>query len=271
MKTRIISGAVGIALLAVLLLLRTTVVFNIALALAGALMSYELCRAEKLEKEYALLAAGIIYSLACPLLTYTKHFGGLLPYIAVTFAYIVICQTVLLLRHKSISAGKFFICEAYTVIAVVCTTSLAQMVRLAGPYSLAPIIMTCLGAWVADSGAYFAGTFFGKHKLCPEISPKKTVEGLIGGVLANVVVFALIPLFLDRVLNALAFVIFGFLGVCCCFLGLLGDLSASLIKRDAGIKDFGNIMPGHGGAVDRFDSLIYIAPFMLFITYMSMN
>ncbi len=265
MKTRIISGAVGIALLAVLLWLRTTVVFGIALALVGALMSYELFRAEKLDKEYALLASGALYAFICPLLAYTEGFGGLLPYIAVTFAYIVICQTVLLIRHKSAPAGKFFICEAYTVIAVSCTTSLAQMVRLSGKGSLAPIIMTCLGAWVADSGAYFAGTFLGKHKLCPEISPKKTVEGLMGGVLANAVVFALAPLFIGGELNALTFVIYALCGVCCCFLGLLGDLTASLIKRDAGIKDFGNIMPGHGGAMDRFDSLVYIAPFMLFI------
>lgn len=270
MKTRIISGAVGIALLAVLLLLRTTVVFNIALALVGALMSYELLRAEKLEKEYALLAAGALYSAACALFAVSEEHGGVIPYIAATFAYIVICQTVLLVRHKSIPAGKFFIFEGYSVMSVGCLASLAQMVRLAGSYSLAPIIMTCLGAWVADSGAYFAGTFLGKHKLCPEISPKKTVEGLIGGALANAVVFAVIPLFLDVNLSVLTFAAFALLGVCCCLLGLLGDLTASLIKRDAGIKDFGNIMPGHGGAVDRFDSLIYIAPLMLFITYMGM-
>lgn len=271
MKIRIISGAVGIVLLAVLLWIRTTIIFNIALALIGALMVYELLRAEKLDKEYALLIAGVLYAAGCPLLAYTKYYGGLLPYIAATFAYIVICQTILLSRHKHITLGRFFIIECYTVLAVACVTSIAQMVRLAHNDGLVFIIMTCMGAWVADSGAYFAGTFFGRHKLCPEISPKKTVEGLIGGVVANAVVFGIVPLILKLDNLAFACTVFAFVGVCCCFLGLLGDLTASLIKRDAEIKDYGNIMPGHGGAMDRFDSLIYIAPFMLYMTYVSVN
>ena len=267
MKTRIISGAVGIALLAAVLWFRTTIVFNIAVGLVAALMVYELCRAEKLEKEYLLTFTGALFALACPILVKFYEGPAFNPYIAAAFAYIVIWQTVLLKRHKKTELGRFFAAEAYTLIIVFSMTSFSLLgKRSDGFVGLMPIILTCLGAWVADSGAYFAGTFLGKHKLCPDISPKKTVEGLIGGALANAIVFAVMPLFMiaDKpvILGCIAYAV---IGVICCFLGLLGDLTASLIKRDCGIKDYGNIMPGHGGALDRFDSIIYIAPFICFI------
>ena len=129
------------------------------------------------------------------------------------------------------------------------------------------LVFTFMGAWVSDSGAYFVGTFFGKHKLCPSISPKKTVEGLIGGAVTNALAFAALALFANNYLLdiKLRISVFAIIGVICCILGLLGDLTASLIKRECGIKDYGNIMPGHGGAMDRFDSVVYIAPFMLFV------
>lgn len=269
MKTRIISGAVGVALLALLLWLRATVVFNIALALIGALMVFELFRAEKLHKEYAMLIVSMLYvavgaflpRLIDPLI---RYLGSAQPYIGAAFAYIVICQTILLTRHKHVELGRVFTAEAYTLLIALCITSLSSF-GFDEDDGLLLIVLTCMGAWVADTGAYFAGTFFGKHKLCPDISPKKTVEGLIGGAVANAVVFALVPVVLKLEMPLLTSVLFAVMGVICCFLGLLGDLTASLIKRDAGIKDFGNIMPGHGGALDRFDSVIYIAPYVFFM------
>lgn len=267
MRTRIISGAVGIALLAVILWLRTTIVFNIAVGLIAALMVYELCRAEKLEKEYTLVIAVAIFAIACPILI--KFYAGpvIRLYIIAAFAYIVIWQTVLLWRHKKVELGRFFAAESYSLLIVFSMTCFASLAKDSDGFAgLMPIILTCLGAWAADTGAYFAGTFLGKHKLCPDISPKKTIEGLIGGALANAVVFAIMPLFMiaDKpvILGCIAYAV---IGVICCFLGLLGDLTASLIKRDCGIKDYGSIMPGHGGALDRFDSIIYIAPFICFI------
>lgn len=268
MKTRIISGTVGIAILALLLYFHSTIAFNIALALVSALMVYELARAEKLGKEYALLIVSVLFAAACPILVSffeTSDLAGL--YIVIAFAYIVIWQTVLLFRHKHIELGRFFITEAYSLLIALSMTSLALLAKPEGTAGLLRPIYACMGAWVADSGAYFAGTFFGKHKLCPEISPKKTVEGLIGGALSNAVVFSLIPVILgDRDMPLyIGCIMFAFIGVVCCLLGLLGDLTASLIKRDAGIKDYGNIMPGHGGAMDRFDSIIFIAPFLLLV------
>ena len=129
------------------------------------------------------------------------------------------------------------------------------------------IVLTLAAAWLADSGAYFAGTFFGKTKLCPEISPKKTVEGLIGGVISNGILMLIISLFYQFVLKGEPIHYLGVLiaGMLAALIGLVGDLTASVIKRQTGIKDYGNIMPGHGGIMDRFDSVLLVAPFMYYM------
>ena len=113
-------------------------------------------------------------------------------------------------------------------------------------------------SWLTDTFAYFSGRFFGKTKLCEKISPKKTVEGAIGGVIgavAGCVVFGIVA---DTALPMFFLVPFGMSGS---VLSQMGDLFASCIKREYGIKDFGNIMPGHGGVLDRFDSLLLTIPY----------
>lgn len=282
MKTRIISGAVAIALLIVVLILSDTIVFNIAFGLIAALMVYEMARAKKLDKEYGYLGVSAVFAFICPVIVYflpniapllsdhtsrfTRHSAYLAlaaaPYIAVAFAYIVIVTAILLARHKSIKIGDFYTCTAYVLLICGCMHSICFIVK---ETLFIFLIFAFMGAWVADTGAYFAGTFFGKHRLCPEISPKKTIEGLAGGAIANAIVFAAATSFWNPSIKDAKFspIAMAIVGVICCFLGLLGDLTASLIKRECGIKDYGNIMPGHGGAMDRFDSLIYIAPFML--------
>jgi phosphatidate cytidylyltransferase len=133
------------------------------------------------------------------------------------------------------------------------------------------VILCLIGAWLGDSGAYFVGRKFGKHQLSPKISPKKTVEGAVGGVVTVAVIFILFTyayqLFCIHVRPGAVvlhpnYLLITILGIICGILGIIGDLSASIIKRSAGIKDFGNIMPGHGGLMDRFDSVLFVAPFM---------
>ena len=128
------------------------------------------------------------------------------------------------------------------------------------------VLIAVLSAWVADVGAYFAGTLFGKHKLCPEISPKKTVEGLIGGTAVDVLVMLLCGVWFSAVfyrgaveVSYLTLFLIGFFGS---LISVLGDLSFSIIKRSCHIKDFGQVIPGHGGVLDRFDSVIFAAPFV---------
>ena len=122
-------------------------------------------------------------------------------------------------------------------------------------------------AWFSDMGAYFVGSFLGKHKLCEKISPKKTVEGFFGGIV-TAVLFSLLgawiyqTAFLTATGQQVNYWLVALVALVTAPISVVGDLSCSVIKRHRGIKDFGNIFPGHGGILDRFDSLIFVAPIL---------
>lgn len=121
---------------------------------------------------------------------------------------------------------------------------------------------------MADAGAFFAGSLFGKHKLCPNISPKKTVEGAIGGVFTCVLAAVAIGFLFGNLITpqlTVNFIPLIIIGVCDAVLSIVGDLSFSLIKRTIGIKDYSNLFPGHGGMLDRFDSIIFTVPMVLIV------
>lgn len=125
-----------------------------------------------------------------------------------------------------------------------------------------------LTAFGTDIMAYFSGYFFGKHKLCPTISPKKTIEGSVGGTLGSVGLCGLFGWFVVPQLLIHCLLI-GLLGG---IVSQLGDLTASIFKRKMGIKDYGNLIPGHGGIMDRFDSVLFTAPLVYYyITLVLVN
>ncbi len=118
-------------------------------------------------------------------------------------------------------------------------------------------------AFGTDIFAYFSGMLLGKHKLCPNLSPKKTVEGAVGGVIGSMVFSVLFGVFFLAQGHALSirFIIMACIGS---VVAQLGDLTASAFKRKMGIKDYGNLIPGHGGILDRFDSVLFVAPYLYF-------
>lgn len=120
------------------------------------------------------------------------------------------------------------------------------------------LLLALTGTWLADSGAYFVGRKFGVHKMTPSLSPKKSWEGLAGGVAFAVILNAILALVLGQLLNIYlpwwAGAVLGLIGA---LIGVLGDLSISMIKREVGAKDSGHIIPGHGGVLDRLDSLLF--------------
>jgi phosphatidate cytidylyltransferase len=122
-----------------------------------------------------------------------------------------------------------------------------------------------IGAWATDIFAYFSGMLFGKHKLIPAVSPKKTVEGAIGGTLFCIIFFvgfgAIINYFTQYNISLITLVIAGLLSA---LVAQIGDLAMSVIKRTYGIKDYGTIFPGHGGVLDRFDSILAVAVVLAF-------
>lgn len=133
------------------------------------------------------------------------------------------------------------------------------------PLGLYSLFVVLIGAWGSDTGGYFAGYFFGKHKLCPKISPKKTWEGVIGGI-----ILALILQFVFAKIYGVG-LLFVILSPIITAISIFGDLFASVIKRKFGIKDYGNIMPGHGGIMDRFDSTIPLFIIVYFISQIINN
>ena len=120
--------------------------------------------------------------------------------------------------------------------------------------------MIFLGAWITDTFAYFTGFFFGKHKLIEDVSPKKTIEGSIGGIFFCALSFVIFGLVVDTWFACDANLIFlGVSGVVISLIAQVGDLIMSVIKRQYGIKDYGKIFPGHGGMLDRFDSILAVS------------
>ena len=133
-----------------------------------------------------------------------------------------------------------------------------RLAFVGGHYEASVILGIFCLVWVNDTFAFFCGKAFGKHKFIPLISPKKTVEGLIGGILA-VAVCSIIIGFFTCIYSKEFWIVSG---VMVMIFGTLGDLIASALKRYVGVKDFGTLIPGHGGFLDRFDSLIFVIPYI---------
>jgi phosphatidate cytidylyltransferase len=135
------------------------------------------------------------------------------------------------------------------------------LTRLDGIFIL---VFVFFSSWMTDIFAYFVGSKLGKHKLCPKISPKKSVEGLIGGifgaVLLNVLLLLVFKTFIYENGTALSYVEIAVLAAILSGVSVFGDLAASTIKRNYGVKDFGKLLPGHGCIMDRFDSALFVMP-----------
>ncbi len=179
----------------------------------------------------------------------------------VSIIYFIAAVFAVLYNHKDFSLEKILGYTAFPLIISYGFASLNGIISFdSGIYYL---LLLFNFASICDTGAYFVGSFLGKNKLCPEISPKKTVEGAIGGIASSLIVSLILVLVFksEHILFTLLFT------VPFCIFGMMGDLFASIVKRKVGIKDYSNLIPGHGGILDRFDSMLLIAP----ILYMFME
>lgn len=267
MSTRIISAAVAIVAAILLLILHNTFIFELAVAAVAVGAIYEIFKATGYIKHSAQTIICCAYAfLDC--LSFLWLSKEKMLFLSDTFIFIVFILAMFLSYLKMHENFKYTDLFFMIGVGYFIPYSLDKLLfmNICKNGGLFMVIITLCGAWLADTGAYFAGTFFGKTPLCPQISPKKTVEGVVGGVVCNGIFMIIIGLFYEFALKGVALHYFPLFlcGMICALLGLAGDLTASMIKRQCGIKDYGNIMPGHGGIMDRFDSVLLVTPFMYY-------
>ncbi len=253
MLTRIISGTVISLIVAIIAvchyIFKLSAVTGVFLAVLAATAIWEMLKNTGIVKKRGLIYAGMLYSAGVVL------FRTFAPDLILPFSviYIIFIVAISLVYNGDITVSDITAGIAFPLVLSYSFGSVYTVLS-AGIF---PFLMLINFSMVCDCGAYFAGVTFGRHKLCPDISPKKTIEGSIGGILVSTVVTVILTLCFG--LGSFAFRLLLITPVMC-GVGIAGDLFASVIKRQTGIKDYGNIIPGHGGIIDRFDSILLIAP-----------
>lgn len=254
MKTRIITALAAIPIL-VALLLSNVYVISAAVTAVSVMGLFEFYRATGLKQHKALCCIGYVAALAVCLRSYISSEY----YVSLIYAGLILVFCVMLKFHKTVSVESAGLAIFGVVYVPFLLSTLIDIKAMEGGTLLLWLVF--IGAFSTDTFAYFSGVFFGKHKLCPEISPKKTIEGSIGGTLGCIVFLMLYGLLLEKAFDFdISYAKLAILGVLVSPISQIGDLTASIIKRRFGIKDYGTLFPGHGGILDRLDSVIAVAP-----------
>ena len=258
MKTRIIAAAVLVPVLLLGVLAAPKPVAAVIFGILLAIGAYELLFRTGLVKHPRL----VIYSCVMAFATSMWSCFGAVHAVAVLGILIFFMGLFaeMMADHVRVRFSTLAMCILAGLVIPYLLTALIRILAMKiGRYM---ILVPFVVAFMSDAGAYFVGLRFGKHKLAPVVSPNKTIEGMLGGLAAamlGMLIYALILQILDFHVNYLLALLYGLLGS---LAGVFGDLCFSAIKRQTGIKDYGNLIPGHGGVLDRFDSVTTVAPLM---------
>ena len=262
---RILTGVIGFPIVALILIFGNKYIIDVLFAVVAEISMYEYFHA--IEKKYKpvkylgyILAALIAFIHIIPMAIWSKILSMLLP-TSIVILFINIIVTSMKIEPKDIFATFFGICY---VIGFILFLPLVYSM----PNGKFLIWYILIAAWGTDTFAYLVGIKFGKHKLTP-ISPKKSIEGSIGGIVGSTLIAIIYTYFINKICNAgISYLEITGIAVVLSVLSQIGDLAASSIKRYVDIKDFGKIIPGHGGMLDRIDSILFIAPFAYFLLTM---
>lgn len=258
MGKRILSSAIGIVIL--LFILISGRFLELAL---GILILIALTEIYKPFGFFQKLPLCVIGLAGCIAIIIALHFSPslLLPVICAMMMLLLILAVCM---HKQISFRDISILLFSTLYVTLPLLHIRLVEQMENGKFL--IYTVFIAAFMTDTGAYFSGRFLGKHKLIPNISPNKTVEGAVGGVLSSVLGFVIfgwvLLFFFEKQVNWPSLLL---ISVLTSVIAQFGDLSASMIKREMNIKDYGSIFPGHGGVLDRFDSVIFVAPTIYYL------
>lgn len=262
MMTRVITSVVALAVFAAVIVC-DPIILKFALGLVAVAMLYEcnhiITKSNILKILSYICGVGVfIGGVAIP-----AHAGF---FISAAISLFMIIAVVL---HGNVDFKEVFAVGMMTLYVSVFMPYIALM---RCEYGIPAMLIVFISAWGSDTGAFFAGSFLGKHKLIPSVSPKKTVEGSVGGIVSAMLCCQIL-LFVTTVIGSTigglsgigGYIKIGAIGIAASVVSQLGDLAASAIKRDCGVKDYGKIFPGHGGFMDRFDSVILITPMVYYI------
>ncbi len=276
MRQRIISGVI-IAVVTIALALIGGYPVGIVLLVCSMIAYHELVRAckkvgdrDRMDAlEIAGLLATVIYYAG---ILFLKESVMSLEFftILVIISLILVVMMLYVLTYPKFHADQVMTAVFAFLYAPVMMSCIYRAREL--PYGIYVYALIFFCSWICDTCAYAAGRMFGKHKLAPELSPKKTIEGSVGGVVGSVLLCvgtaAVLGYWNPGANFEIEFLILGIFGS---IISQIGDLAASAIKRNHGIKDYGNCIPGHGGIMDRFDSVIFTAPIIYLLAVILMR
>lgn len=263
MKTRVTSAIALVFFIAAVVVFNHSFrpALNIAIALVSVLGVYEIVVALGISRNYMLMIPSLAFACLFPFADLWSS-GREIAY----FLYTVVIFAGLIFYHSDVTFREVGVIYSMALMIPTALGTLVDLRDLGGSHGMFYVIIAIFSAWISDMGGFFAGSMFGRHKLCPNISPKKTVEGVAGSLVLNVLAMLLFGYVFQAVYYVnrvqVSFLPLLLIGVFGAALSTLGDLSFSLIKRSCHIKDFSEIIPGHGGILDRFDSVIFEAPFV---------
>jgi phosphatidate cytidylyltransferase len=251
LEKRVISALILLPLL-ILVTICGGVLFKGSVIIITAIALFEYISAYRNTENKVATSVLIIGFIMYYAIILTNEFSFILPII---FFVVILSMAIPIFNenYNVISLGITLIGFVY----IVCFFSMLILIREHIDGNIL-IWLVFIISWCSDTFAYYTGKTFGKRKLCPKVSPKKTVEGAIGGIIGSVLGL-FIWAYINPSMNILWYQLI-ILGVIGSIFSVIGDLSASLIKRYIGIKDYSNIIPGHGGILDRFDSILFTAP-----------
>ncbi len=253
MKTRIISGLIMLPLLIVILLGKY--ILFAACFIIGIVGVYEFYRgfhAMEVKPCYSIAIASAVGLYAVELFANHEKW-----YLLWLFLTVLACMLYLFkIEQRKLEDAM---ATLFGIVYVVFFSFHVTLVDRTGDTGIL-VWLVIFGAFGTDVMAYFAGVALGKHKLCPSISPKKTIEGSIGGILGSVIICGTFGAVFAKEYLVHCLI----LGLLCGVFSQFGDLTASIFKRKMGIKDYGNLIPGHGGILDRFDSVLFTAPLVYY-------
>lgn len=260
MKQRVISGAVLVVILAITLYFGGIVTCGL-MALVSLVGNMELLRVYGVNKK----TPGIVCYLATVLYYIAIYLDRMDIIVPMMVIYLLVMLAVYVLtfptyRDKQIMAA--FMDFFYVSVML----SFVYLIRNM-EHGLVLVLLIFVSSWINDTCAYFVGRALGKHKMAPVLSPKKSIEGLIGGIVGAGVFGAVFGILFDKYVDTMNYapLLFAVVGAVGALPAVIGDLAASAIKRNNDIKDYGKLIPGHGGILDRFDSIIFTAPIIYYL------